>query len=84
MIKILKPGTLRKVVCNDCGALLSYDIEEDVQKGTEKLANMSGELFDKTYDYIDCPQCNFRIVLSAIPRYKKGIKNNDRIDTKRR
>lgn len=73
MITILKPGTLRKVICTDCGALLRYDINEDIKKGTENLANISGGSFEKSFDYIDCPQCNFRIILSPIPRYKKGV-----------
>ena len=31
MIKIIKPGTLREVTCNNCGAVLRYDATEDVK-----------------------------------------------------
>ena len=32
MIKILKPGTKKEVTCDKCGALLSYDENEDVKE----------------------------------------------------
>lgn len=32
MIKIIKPGYRKEVECIKCGALLSYDEKEDVQK----------------------------------------------------
>lgn len=32
MIKILKPGTKKEVTCDKCGALLSYDENEDLKE----------------------------------------------------
>lgn len=32
MIKILKPGTKKEITCDKCGALLSYDENEDVKE----------------------------------------------------
>lgn len=32
MIKILKPGTKKEATCDKCGALLSYDENEDVKE----------------------------------------------------
>ena len=38
MIKILKPGTKKETTCDKCGALLSYDENEDV-KGLSRMEN---------------------------------------------
>lgn len=40
MIKIIKPGTLRKVTCNNCGAVLRYDTTEDMK--TENVESFLG------------------------------------------
>lgn len=63
MIKIIKPGTLREVTCNNCGAVLRYDTTEDIKTEDVKtfLAN-SG----RTQQYIVCPQCKNKIVLNAV------------------
>lgn len=37
MIKIIKPGYRKEVECIKCGALLSYDEKEDVQKKNLKF-----------------------------------------------
>lgn len=37
MIKIIKPGYRKEVECIKCGALLSYDEKEDVQKEQMKF-----------------------------------------------
>lgn len=36
MINIIKPGYLKETQCPKCGAVLSYDENEDVQKDFSK------------------------------------------------
>lgn len=54
MIKIIKPGFLKETQCSKCGAVLSYDENEDV------------ETYRKPVKYITCPQCKNEIVLKAV------------------
>lgn len=66
MIKIIEPGTLKRVTCNNCGAILSYDEKEDVK--TEPIEDFNADMingFKLERKYIMCPQCNALIVLSA-------------------
>lgn len=67
MIKIIKPGTLREVTCNNCGAVLRYDATEDVKTENAKsfLVN-SVEAYKREQQYIICPQCKNKIVLNAV------------------
>ena len=67
MIKIIKPGTLREVTCNNCGAVLRYDKTEDVKTENVKsfLCN-SVEAYKREQQYIICPQCKNKIVLNAV------------------
>lgn len=62
MIKIIKPGTIKEVMCQKCGALLSYDEKEDI--GTDGIYSN----FDSTHiaKHIICPQCKNTIVLNAV------------------
>lgn len=57
MIRILKPGTLKKCICDNCGSILSYDENEDVLEEYNKTfaANCVGG-FSKPQKYIICPQ----------------------------
>lgn len=63
MIKILKSGTKKKVECPECGALLSYDSNGDIQTGYEKRLSSTNMPYKNPYDYIICPQCQYKIVL---------------------
>lgn len=67
MIKIIKPGTLREVTCNNCGAVLRYDTTEDMKTENVKsfLANCV-EAYERQQQYIICPQCKNKIVLNAV------------------
>lgn len=67
MIKIIKPGTLREITCNNCGAVLRYDTTEDVKTENVKsfLIN-SVEAYKREQQYIICPQCKNKIVLNAV------------------
>lgn len=67
MIKILKPGTLKRVTCDRCGAILSYDESEDVKEediGKRFAKNMPSG-FEYKRKYIICPQCKNKIILSS-------------------
>lgn len=67
MIKILKPGTKKEAECPSCGALLSYDISDILEKSSYSNAETPSAfwLSNKSTTYIICPQCNNKIILSA-------------------
>lgn len=65
MIKIIEPGTLRRVTCNSCGAVLSYDEKEDVKIEAIEDFSMVNGFFKREQRCIMCPQCNTQIVLST-------------------
>lgn len=65
MIKIIKPGFLKEVQCSKCGAVLSYDANDDVETRYEKSVAPLMETYKKPVKYIICPQCNHEIVLNA-------------------
>lgn len=61
MIEIIKPGTKKKINCNACGCLFSYE-KEDVEYGdifTISPITAKGM-------YVSCQQCKEKIVLEAI------------------
>ena len=58
MIEVIKPGTKNRVECNNCGALLSYSVDDI--KLQEKYLSQRDSYNEK---YIMCQQCNERIVL---------------------
>lgn len=60
MIEVIKPGTKNRVECNNCGALLSYSVDDI--KLQEKYLSQRDSYNEK---YIMCPQCNARIVLES-------------------
>lgn len=57
MIKIIKPGYRKEVECIKCGALLSYDEKEDVQKEESKISAGGQGFAVNAGRYIICPQC---------------------------
>lgn len=66
MINIIKPGYLKEAQCPKCGAVLSYDENEDVQKDfLKELSKFSSEFFNRMHLYIVCPQCKNKIILKA-------------------
>lgn len=44
MIKIIKPGTLREVTCNNCGAVLQYDTTEDMKTENVKITEVESDI----------------------------------------
>lgn len=67
MIKILVSGTLKRIKCGKCGALLQYDEKEDVkEENIEKhFATNMPSGFGYKRKYIICPQCKNKIILSS-------------------
>ena len=61
MIKVLKPGTLKTVSCENCGALLQYSGEDIIKEDKPNLP------ISLTYvhKYIYCPQCKKKVILEA-------------------
>lgn len=62
MIKIIKTGTIKEVMCQKCGALLSYDEKEDVK--TNSVDSDFGPIY--IGKHITCPQCKNKIMLEAV------------------
>lgn len=63
MIEILEVGTKKKVRCNNCGALLSYE-KSDVKNETVKTMMPLGDGHKLIKDYIICPQCKENVYLT--------------------
>lgn len=49
MVKVIKYGKKRRIVCPDCGSLLEFEAE-DVKSGQSGM--------NEYYNYIECPNCN--------------------------
>lgn len=64
MIEVIRKGSLKTVECHMCGALLKYDVNEDVIRSQNPC--LTGGMYTK--EYIKCPECDEEIVLSGIPR----------------
>jgi DNA-directed RNA polymerase subunit RPC12/RpoP len=60
MIEIIKEGTKNRVECSNCGALLSYTIDDINQE--ENYITQRDSYIQK---YIICPQCNNKIVFES-------------------
>lgn len=66
MIKIIKPGYKKEVECSKCGAVLSYDENEDIkEENLKSLASSAMETFSRKQKFINCPQCRHKIILST-------------------
>lgn len=60
MIKILVPGTLKRINCRKCGAVLQYDEKEECIEKMFSTNMLSG--CGRRQKYIICPQCKNKIV----------------------
>ena len=65
MIEILEAGTKKKVRCNNCGALLSYE-KSDVKEEQIKTMMPLGDPHKMVKEYITCPQCKESIYLTSV------------------
>lgn len=55
MIKIIKQGTRKTIICEQCGCLFSYE-NEDIIYTNEHHTRIDTE-------YLKCPQCDNKIIL---------------------
>ena len=60
MIEVLREGNKMKIECNECGALLRYQIN-DIRTECICLAPRMEDI----RKYIICPQCQGKIILEA-------------------
>ena len=62
MIKILKPGYVKTIMCPTCEAVLSYNEKEDVNTSTRTDLLKHVNHIER---FIICPQCNNSIDLDG-------------------
>jgi DNA-directed RNA polymerase subunit RPC12/RpoP len=60
MIEIIKAGTKNRIECTNCGALLSYTVED-----IKSEENYVTQRDSYTQKYIICPQCSNKIILES-------------------
>ena len=63
MVRIIKEGTRKTQFCDICGCYFSYDAE-DVNVETESISQGVRGIIGKKY--INCPQCNTKIILEDV------------------
>ena len=61
MIEIIKRGTKRKTKCECCGCEFKFE-DEDVEVETLE-ANTSGVIGIIQREFVQCPQCDEKVVL---------------------
>lgn len=69
MVQVIKPGFLKEIQCQKCGAVLRYDEREDVIVETTDMVDFNPDsigLRKYATKYIICPQCKNKIVLNAV------------------
>lgn len=70
MVKVIKPGFLKEIQCQKCGAILRYDEREDIIVEKTDMEDFNPDPYGppKKYatKYIVCPQCKNKIVLNAV------------------
>ena len=69
MIKIIESGTRKVIQCDVCGCKFSYE-KDDVQ-------NERTQLFSGFYDFVECPQCYNKVVVTQC--FNKIIDNKNGI-----
>lgn len=66
MIQVIQHGNKKRIVCQNCGALLSYDEKEDVKnENIKSFATNCVDAFSSKQAFIICPQCHNKVVLTA-------------------
>jgi len=66
MIKVLEHG-VKKVTCPNCKAKLQYE-QEDISEGTKDVTNIPFLDVGQIYEFIICPDCGEKIMLTPIRR----------------
>lgn len=61
MVKVIsRPSITKRVVCQTCGAMLSYDLNEDVEEEfdyEDSWTTKEGYYYLIRHRYITCPDC---------------------------
>ena len=69
MVQVIKPGFLKEIQCQKCGAILRYDEREDIIVEETNMEDFNPNPFGLpnkyATKYIVCPQCKNKIVLNA-------------------
>lgn len=60
MIEIIRNGTKKRIDCNECGCLFSYEADDVEHK---EVPSWKGGMI--TNSFIRCPQCHQEIRLSS-------------------
>lgn len=55
MIEIIKLGTKKIIVCNQCGCKFSYEAEDVQREDTDNYKAFK--------EFVQCPQCNEKVIL---------------------
>lgn len=63
MIKIIKLGEKKKIICPECGCYFSYEKEDiEISNIITPFSRFNIFSYEK---YISCPQCKEHIILEA-------------------
>ena len=66
MIQVIQHGNKKRIVCQKCGALLSYDEKEDVKnENIKSFVTNCVDAFGSRQSFIICPQCHNKVILTA-------------------
>lgn len=65
-MEVVRHGhTYKEVECKNCNALLSY-CESDIVKRSKCEEVFGGDWYSVNEEYVTCPECNKKIMLSLI------------------
>ena len=59
MIEIIKRGTKHIAICHECGCKFSYEDEDVINENDNEYTYIC----DMTKAYINCPQCNAKVII---------------------
>lgn len=72
MIKVIKYGSKKLVICPGCESVLSYNVKDDVEKKPYTELNLGSngmcERITKYRKHIICPVCKHQIDLDPITK----------------
>jgi len=63
MIKIIKPGTIQKATCKECGCIFQFENEDILER--PEIPGDVPMVMRRLYKYVNCPQCNEEYKISA-------------------
>ena len=62
MIEIIERGKKHIAVCTECGCKFSYEDEDIINDHSNEYTY----IYDMTKAYINCPQCNTKVIIKQI------------------